>query len=171
MMRTVAAVVVGYVVMALMKQRLFRGFTVTAAMILALGSCAASHAPAMTTGPADLRQEIEALNRAMVAAFDSAPASVARFYADDARIVGPRRQTVSGRAAIDRYWASITGPASWTLEIVDVGGSRESAHQIGVSRLTSRNRDGSPETYVCDFVVIWKRQPDGALRIVLDLYN
>ena len=118
-----------------------------------------------------LRAEIDSLNRAMIAAFDSSPAKVARFYMDSARIVGPRRQTVAGRQAIDRYWASITGPAQWSLTVVEVGGERESIHQVGVSRLTSARRDGTSQTYECDFVVLWKRQPDGSLRITLDLYN
>jgi ketosteroid isomerase-like protein len=118
-----------------------------------------------------MRAEVDSLNRAMVAAFDAAPAGVARFYADSARIVGPRRSTVAGRVAIDRYWASIRPPAKWTLEVREVGGSYESIHQVGVSTLTSTRADGTPDTYVCDFVVLWKRQPDGTLRITLDLYN
>jgi ketosteroid isomerase-like protein len=154
-----------------MTKREFGRFRVLPALVLILASCAAPKTASTTIEPSALRQEVEALTRAMVAAFDSEPASVARFYADDARIVGPRRQTVSGRAAIDRYWAGISRPATWTLEVVDVGGSRESAHQIGVSRLSSARSDGSTGTYVCDFVVIWRRQPDGTLRIVLDLYN
>jgi len=118
-----------------------------------------------------LRAEVQALNTAMVAAFNKDPATVARFYADSARIVGPERQTVKGRAAIDKYWAGIRKPATWTLEVVDVGGSRAEAYQVGVSSLTSTSSDGRQGTYVCDFVVIWKRQADGTLRIVLDLYN
>lgn len=118
-----------------------------------------------------LRAEIDSLNRAMMAAFDSSPSKVARFYADSARIVGPRRQTTAGREAIARYWSSITGPAKWSLTIVEVGGDRESAHQVGVSRLTSTRRDGTSSTYECDFVVLWRRQSDGTMRITLDLYN
>ncbi|HWL40504.1 MAG TPA: DUF4440 domain-containing protein [Gemmatimonadaceae bacterium] len=118
-----------------------------------------------------LRAEVADLNKAMIAAFDGDPSTVARFYADSARIVGPRRQTVAGRSAIDHYWASIRKPATWTLEVVEVGGSRAEAYQIGVSSLTSTGSDGQARTYVCDFVVIWKRQADGTLRIALDLYN
>lgn len=124
-----------------------------------------------TTADSTLRAEIEALNAAMVSAFNKDPSTVARFYADSARIVGPGRETVKGRAAIDRYWAGIRKPATWTLEVVEVGGSRTEAYQIGVSRLTSSGANGQQGTYVCDFVVIWKRQSDGTLRIVLDLYN
>ncbi|MBC7791096.1 MAG: DUF4440 domain-containing protein [Anaerolineae bacterium] len=118
-----------------------------------------------------LRAEVKALNAAMVAAFNTDPSTVTRFYADSASIVGPRRTTVKGRAAIDRYWAGIRKPATWKLEVVEVGGSRAEAYQIGVSTLSSTGSNGQQGTYVCDFVVIWKRQPDGTLRIVLDLYN
>ena len=107
----------------------------------------------------------------MVAAFDKDPATVARFYANTARIVGPGRQTVKGRAELDRYWANIRKPATWKLEVVEVGGSRTELYQIGVSTLTSTGSDGRQGTYVCDFVVIWKRQADGTLRIELDLYT
>lgn len=118
-----------------------------------------------------LRAEVEALNAAMVAAFNKDPSAVARFYADSARIVGPRRATVRGRADIDRYWAGIRKPATWTLEVVEVGGSRAEAYQIGVSSLASTGAGGRQGSYVCDFVVIWKRQSDGTLLIALDLYN
>lgn len=119
-----------------------------------------------------LRAEVTRLNEEMVAAFQRGDrAAVARFYADDARIVGPRRRVVQGREAIDRYWASIGSPAQWSLEVVEVGGSADEAYQLGVSTLTSPRGDGTPGSYTCDFVVIWKRQPDGRLRITLDQYN
>jgi uncharacterized protein (TIGR02246 family) len=119
-----------------------------------------------------LHAEVTRLNEEMMAAFQRGDrAAVARFYTDDARIVGPRRRVVQGREAIDRYWASVGSPAQWRLEVVEVGGSPEEAYQLGVSTLTSPGRDGTPNTYTCDFVVIWKRQPDGKLRITLDQYN
>jgi len=139
-----------------------------------LASAAARPLVAQQTAAASqaLRAEVTRLNEEMMAAFQRGDrAAVARFYADDARIVGPRRQVVQGREAIDRYWASVGSPAQWRLEVVEVGGSANEAYQLGVSTLTSPRRDGTPDTYTCDFVVIWKRQPDGQLRITLDQYN
>ena len=119
-----------------------------------------------------LAAEVRALNAAMMAAFDRRDlAAVARFYADDARIVGPGRATVRGRAAIDRYWTGLRNPRAWKLEVVEVGGSRDRVYQVGVSAFTSARDDGTESTYTCDFVVIWKRQRDGTLRIALDLYT
>jgi ketosteroid isomerase-like protein len=153
-------------------------FTLVGAAILAVPLVATRHSPVFASHPAEpaledsaLRAEVAALNAAMVAAFERDAATVARFYGDSAKIVGPRRQTVAGRAEIDRYWASIRKPATWTLEAVEVGGSRAEAYEIGVSSLTSTGSDGQSRTYTCDFVVIWKRQADGTLRIALDLYN
>ena len=154
------------------------GSAVIAISLIATLGCSASRpAPSsqpvvsITTSQHAMHAEIDSLNRAMVAAFDSSPAKVARFYADSARIVGPRRQEVRGREAIDRYWASIRTPAQWSLTVVEVGGDARSAHQVGISRLTSPGRADVPSTYECDFVVLWRRQADGTMRITLDLYN
>jgi len=112
------------------------------------------------------RAEIERLNREMTAALERGDGlAVAAIYADDARIAGPKRQTLEGREAIDGYWSPIKD-AKWTLEVREVGGSKDDAYEIGVSTLTSARG-----TYTCDFVVIWKRGADGKLRIHLDLYN
>ena len=118
-----------------------------------------------------LRQEIDSLNRAMEQAFAKGDMmAVARFYADDAKLMGPRGSDVSGRAAIDRYWTGIKGAKSWKLEVLDVGGDRTTAYQVGRSTLVT-TREAADQTSVSRFVVIWKRQPDGRLRIALDFYH
>ncbi len=122
------------------------------------------------TAPAELRREIEAANQAMVAAFNRGDLfGVARYYADDARIMGPRGELVQGRANIDRYWTGIKNPKSWALEVFEVGGSRDDAWQLGRSTLVS-GAPGQEGTYVTDFIVLWRRQADGRLRIYIDMY-
>jgi len=112
------------------------------------------------------RAEIERINREMTAALERGDGlAVAAVYADDARIVGPRGKTVHGREAIDHYWSRIKN-ATWKLEVFDTGGTKDDAYQIGRSTLTSGGG-----TYACDFVLIWKRDAAGKLRIHLDLYN
>lgn len=130
-------------------------------------------APLAAQSAADsLRAEVERLNAEMVDAFHRGDRlAVARFYSDSARILGPRRRTVAGRAAIDDYWQGVESPATWSLQVVAVGGRPNEAYQIGISTLTSPGEGGAPSTYTCDFVVIWRRESDGRLRIVLDFYN
>jgi ketosteroid isomerase-like protein len=112
------------------------------------------------------RAEIERLNREMTTALNRGGGlSVASVYADDARIVGPKRQTVEGREAINQYWTRMKN-AKWTLEVREVGGTNDDAYEVGVSTLASER--GS---YTCDFILIWKRDASGKLRIHMDLYN
>jgi uncharacterized protein (TIGR02246 family) len=139
---------------------------VRSVLVVALTVPAALHAQR----PA-LSQEIDSLNRAMEQAFAKGDMmAVARFYADDAKLMGPRGDDVSGRAAIDRYWSGIKGAKSWKLEVLDVGGDRTTAYQVGRSTLVTSDTGGD-RTSVSRFVVIWKCQPDGRFRIALDFYH
>jgi CubicO group peptidase (beta-lactamase class C family) len=52
---------------------------------------------------ASLRSEVDALHAAMIAAFKRDPASVARFYTDDAQIIGMGMHR-SGREQVNAYW-------------------------------------------------------------------
>lgn len=154
------------------KQHLAQAVRV-AALVL---SFACASAPAVAVGDgrssaAALRAEIEGINRQLEAAFNRKDMlAVARYYTDDARLVGPRGQEIRGRAAIDAYWLSIRGPKSWRLEAFDIGGSRNEAYQFGRSTLVQEGTAGD-RTSVADFVVIWKRGPDGQLRMALDFYH
>ena len=121
--------------------------------------------PASVTSNA-LRQEVEALSVAMVAAFKSNPASVARFYADDARIMGGGGN-FTGRAEIDGYWAGATMFTDWALEVTEVGGSAESPWVLGRSTLTG----ASGRTMVTNFVGILRRGGDGTLKYHIDMYT
>lgn len=118
-----------------------------------------------------IRPVIEEHNRKMVEAFKRGDyLAVAHFYADDATIFSYRGEKVRGREAIDKYWTSIRGAKDWKLEVIELGGDRETIYQIGRSTLTSEH-DGKLNTYACDFVVIWKRQKDGTYKIHVDIYN
>jgi ketosteroid isomerase-like protein len=118
-----------------------------------------------------LKAEVEAVNRQMEEAFNRKDMlAVARYYADDARMMGPRGQEVRGRAAIDAYWLGVRSPKTWRLEAFDIGGSRNDAYQFGRSTLIQALTAGD-RTSVADFVVIWKRGSDGQLRIALDFYH
>ena len=157
--------------MALRTRPLLAGLAIVA---LGLSSPSAAGAQGAAQHPADpaLVGEIRALNDSMVATLARGDmAGIARFYADDGRLVGPRRATVRGRAEIDRYWTSLLGAKSWRLEVLEVGGTRDAAYQVGISRLTTAAPDGREQTHVSEFVVIWKRQADGSLKIALDLYT
>jgi len=120
---------------------------------------------------AALRREIVEANRRMVETMKRGDLpGVARFYADDATILFHQGQKIQGRQAVDTYWTSIKGAKDWKLDVIEVGGSLDEAYQIGKSSFTSV-MNGKENTYTCDFVAVWKRQKDGALKIYVDIYN
>src|SRR5688572_29156394 len=65
-----------------------------------------------TASSASLEQEVKALHAAMVAAFKRDPASVARYYTDDASIMGGGARSV-GREQVDRYWREGPRATDW----------------------------------------------------------
>jgi ketosteroid isomerase-like protein len=120
-----------------------------------------------------IRRELEAVNAAMAATFNRGDyLGAARFYSDDAQIIGAGDVRVTGRAVIDRYWTSIPAGATWKLEVLDAGGSTVSVWQLGRSTLVtpSRATGGAADTSVVDFVAIWRRQPDRSLKLYIDMY-
>jgi uncharacterized protein (TIGR02246 family) len=140
------------------------------ALVLAV-ACVRTPALDARNSSASLRAEIEGINRELEAAFNRKDMqAVARYYTDDARMIGPRGQEIRGRAAIDAYWLGVRNPKSWRLEAFDIGGSRNEAYQFGRSTLVQEGTAGD-RTSVADFVVIWKRGADGRLRMALDFYH
>jgi ketosteroid isomerase-like protein len=120
-----------------------------------------------------IRRELAAINAAMAATFNRGDyLGAARFYSDDAQIIGVGDVRVTGRDAVDRYWTSLPAGATWRLDVLDAGGSRDSMWQLGRSTLVmpSRNGDGTTNTSIVDFLGVWKRQPDGTLKLYIDMY-
>lgn len=124
-----------------------------------------STARAQAASATSLRAEIEALNVSMVAALKNDPPSVARFYTDDASILGGGSR-YAGRAQIDKYWAEATMFADWKLEVLEVGGDSASPWLRGRSTLVGR----SGRSMVTEFVGILKRQSNGELKYYVDMY-
>ena len=130
-----------------------------------------SLAPSAFAQRRDLKAEIQAVNDSMVAAFNSGDLrAVARFYTDDARIDGEGGIVVQGRDAVDRYWSSIRGAKSWRLEVLAVGGHRDSPWQVGRSTLVQGGPKGDRASVV-EFLAIWRRAAAGGLRLSVDYYR
>jgi ketosteroid isomerase-like protein len=113
----------------------------------------------------DLKKQVETLHADMISAFTASPASVAKFYTDDAGVVGGGFRAV-GRAAIDDYWKGMGSGYTWKLEVLDVGGTPETPWVHGLSTLTNPSGRVSPTEYIG----LLQRGTDGQLRFRLDAY-
>ncbi|MEX2284816.1 MAG: aspartyl protease family protein [Gemmatimonadota bacterium] len=114
-----------------------------------------------------IRAEITRLNQSMMAAWERNDAlAIAAHYSDDARIIGPGGSVVEGRDAVNRYWTGFpTQGRTWTLEVIEAGGSRDLAYQWGRSSIV-----GPQRSQTVNFVGVWKRQPNGELKLAVDYY-
>jgi ketosteroid isomerase-like protein/tetratricopeptide (TPR) repeat protein len=131
----------------------------------------AARKPKASTNLSSLRQIVEECNRKVVEDFKKGDMlAVAHSYSDDATIYFPPGKKVCGREEIDQYWQRVKGAKDWKLETIEVGGTPEVIWEIGKSSLTTEV-DGKERTYVCDYIVIWKRQQDGTYRTYADIFN
>jgi len=136
------------------------------ALVGALASCTTPRASDVP----DFVHEIEALNHRLEELFRSGDVlGVADVYADDGVLLDARGERSAGREEIDAYWSAIERPVEWRLEIKKIRGSEVLAYELGTSVLTTR-RDGELVTSASDFLLLWRREPDGAWRIALDAH-
>lgn len=119
----------------------------------------------------ELWREVETLNREMTAAFNRGDMkAVAAFYADNSVVRHATGVAANGRQQVDAYWAGFKNAKSWALEVrgVTAAANTNLIYQTGKSTLVS----GSPEhTSIVGFLVVWQRQSDGRLKIILDYYH
>ena len=106
--------------------------------------------------------ELDAINAGFGEAFATQDAErLAAFYADDARLLFHGQPTIRGRAAVDAALRDMVadGPSSLRFQTDEV--IEEGSLVVDVGRIIS---PGGTSKYV----VVYQRQADGSLRIIVD---
>ncbi len=109
-----------------------------------------------------IRDELDAINAAFGEGCATQDAErLAALYADDARLLFPGQPIIRGRAEVDAAMREMVagGPASLrfvTDEVIEDG-----SLVIDIGRIVS-------ETGQSKYVVVYRREPDGRLRIIVD---
>ena len=143
-----------------------------AALSLVLFS-SASFAEAPKADPA--RAPLEKLGAAFAEAFNRGDiAAVAAMYSDDALVLPPDSDLVQGRSAIEALWKGTrdSGMKDLAFTVLDVHSSRDLAVEVGKADFkiqTANQAESSSQTV--KYVVVWKRQKDGAWRLFRDIWN
>jgi uncharacterized protein (TIGR02246 family) len=96
---------------------------------------------------------------------------LAAFYAEDARLIATQTATVEGRPAIAEFFRlACEGTRKAGLKRRVNLDRAESAGELGYLRGTVvLSRPGAPEAANVRYVTLWKRQSDGAWRIIEDI--
>jgi len=94
-------------------------------------------------------------------------------YTSDAIAFPPDSEMIRGNEAIGEFWKATrdSGVQSAALTTVDVERSGNVAYEVGKVSLTIQPAGKEPTTAVAKYVVVWKRQTDGAWKLHRDIWN
>jgi len=103
-------------------------------------------------------------------------AATVAFYADDAVMLPPNAPIIAGQKSIRQAWADMLGPnttsISWKASKVEVAKSGELGYIYGTYQDSVQDPKGGPPVRdTGKLVEIWKRQPDGEWKCIVDTYN
>lgn len=123
---------------------------------------------------AQVRQFIEETDVQFSEAFNRGDAAgVAALYTEDATLLPPYSEAVQGKQGVQEFFDTgiKMGQTDLAMTIVDVGGSGDTAYEIG--RYTIKIQPEGQETMADTgkYVVVWKRQADGIWKLHLDIWN
>lgn len=97
------------------------------------------------------------------------------FIADDAAFFPANAPIVTGKEAVGASWMEVlTTPGvslRWQPIKAELARSGELGYTYGRYQLTTTDAEGQSVTRHGKYVTIWKKQPDGAWRVVVDIGN
>ena len=123
-----------------------------------------------------LERSLRSVDSALTAAVLAEDADrTAEFYDENAEMLPVAEPVVVGRDAIRREWSEIFGIPGYSSQVqltrADVSADGTLGYTRGTYVATMLGTDGKPTTEVGKWVTVWRRQNDGAWRIVQDIYN
>jgi uncharacterized protein (TIGR02246 family) len=145
------------------------------ATLVVLAALAACRGPA-DADPAQAEREIRATDAAWLQAARAHDLErTLSFWSDDVILMQPGAPALVGKEALQRYVSgafAIPGfSISWVTEHVWVAKSGELAYATGTDEIRMTSPGGEPVVEHNKAVAIWRRQPDGAWKCAVDIWN
>jgi uncharacterized protein (TIGR02246 family) len=122
----------------------------------------------------DFRSAIEKAIVAFEKAADAKDAAaLASMYTEDATLMPPGSPVVKGRKNIQQFWQGFigSGASDAKMKIADVQAFGDTAYEVGSFDVNMPTPEGSKARTQGKYVVIWKRQPDGSIKLHVDIFN
>jgi uncharacterized protein (TIGR02246 family) len=100
---------------------------------------------------------------------------VVSFYADDATVFPIAEPIANTKEAIRKYWAHTLGipgiQITWQITKIDVARAGDIAYVQGTSKATFEDPKGKPSAEIGKWVMVWKKQPNGVWKAVVEISN
>jgi uncharacterized protein (TIGR02246 family) len=148
-----------------------------AALSMACFAAACNNQPAAPAAPPDTRAADEATIRAADAGFvKDAEAKdlekIMSLYADDAVLLASGAPAAVGKDNIRKFIQGMLAAPGLKLTVnatsVTVARSGDLAMDQGTVDATTTDKKGKPVTSTSQYVLVWKKMPDGAWKIAAD---
>ena len=152
------------------------GAAALAACLVGLPGCNQQAAQA----PPDTRPADEAAIRAASAEWAKVAAAkdlekTLSYYADDASMYPPNGPIVTGPEARRKAWTALLAPAELVFSNaatkVEAARSGDLAYETGTFEESFKDANAQPVKVVGKYVVVWKKQPTGQWKAILDIFN
>jgi ketosteroid isomerase-like protein len=149
------------------------------ATLFALSAACGSQQRSVTTSP-DVRAEGERAIRALSLEWAKAYGAkdlekTLSFYADDAWVYPPNQPIATSGEQRRKLWVesfALPGFALTSLTTrVEVSRAGDLGYETGSYQLTVQDQKGKPTTSQGKYVVVWKKQADGAWKGVEDIWS
>ena len=110
----------------------------------------------------------------MKAAAEKGSAGYMSYYADDAVEVPNGAPLIQGKVNIAKTMGFLddkNNRLTWTPVGADISASGDLGYTYGTYEFTSKDKDGKTVADHGKYTSIWKKQPDGSWKVVLDMGN
>jgi ketosteroid isomerase-like protein len=137
----------------------------------ALFSVVTSSGVALAGSPQD---DVKAAYAAWDAAFNkNDPKAIAAFYATDALLLPANHEVYKGPAAAEGFFKAVlgTGASNHKLEIIDAQDDGQVVFAAAKWTATGKDAQGKDQPWAGLATHVFKRQPDGSLKLVMHSFN
>jgi ketosteroid isomerase-like protein len=121
-----------------------------------------------------IRQAVESGNRMFGEGIRKAEAAaVGALYTEDALLMPPNFEMIRGRSSTQSFWdgaikMGVKDAMLTTEELEDLGGM---VHEVGSYTLKIQPEGQAAFEDKGKYVVLWKKMPDGSLKLHRDIWN
>ncbi len=151
-----------------------------AALVACFAGLAGCNVQTTPAPPPDTRAADEAAVRAASAEWAKVAAAkdlekTLSYYADDATMFPPNMPIVAGPEPRRKAWTALFSPAELVFSNaatkVEAARSGDLAYETGTFEESFKDANGQPVKVVGKYVVVWKKQPTGQWKAVVDIFN
>ena len=145
------------------------------ALLTGCGGSTADRAEISAQEAGRTKEAIQQANNAFMAAVRAGNAAqlVRDYYADDAIVLPPNQDAVSGKTQIEALWTGLLSSGVHEISLMTdrVEQSSDLAYEVGRYSMTVKPTQGEPITDRGKYIVGWRRQPDGKWKATADIFN